>query len=229
MPEGIKKLELTPSIAILIVGVLIAGTILFVNYYAPAQGAPDEDQNSSLSVRPPSSRDHIVGSPDASIVLIEYSDLQCPFCASIHPTLKRIVAESGGEIAWAYRHFPLENIHSQARPAAVASECIAKLAGNDAFWRFVNTIFVNQGQMNSAYYTQIATGLGANTAAFKACIASGEFEATVDADYTEAVTNGGNGTPFTIVVGKNGVMAPFSGALPYAQIMAVINSVKSRQ
>ena len=229
MPEEIKKLELTPSIAILIAGVLIAGTILFVNYYAPAQGALDKDQNSSLSIRPPSSRDHIVGSPDAPIVLIEYSDLECPFCASIHPTLKRIVAESEGGVAWVYRHFPLENIHTQARPAAVASECVAKLAGNDKFWTFIDSIFTNQGQMNSAYYTQLATGLGVNQAALKTCVASGEFDSAIDADYTEAIANGGNGTPFTIIVGKDGTLVPFSGALPYAQIMAVIKGVMDRQ
>lgn len=230
MPEEMKKLELTPSIAILVVGVLIAGTILFVNYYAPAQGALDKSKNSSsLSIRPPSAKDHSIGSLDVPIVLVEYSDLQCPFCASIHPTLKRIVAESRGEITWVYRHFPLENIHPQARPAAIASECVAKLLGNEAFWTFVDTIFANQREMSSTYYTQLATGLGANPAAFKACVASGEFEAAIDADYAEAVANGGNGTPFTIVVGKNGILMPFSGALPYAQITAVIKSVKDRQ
>lgn len=227
MPEEIKKLELTPSIAILIIGVLIAGTILFVNYYAPARGAPDATD--STSIRLPSASDHIVGSLNAPIILVEYSDLECPFCASIHPTLKRIVAESEGEVAWAYRHFPLENIHSQAQPAAVASECIAKLAGNDAFWTFVDSIFTNQREMSSAYYTQLAVGLGINPTAFKVCVASGEFDSAIDADYTEAVKNGGGGTPFTIVVGRDGAMVPFSGALPYAQIMAVIQTVSNRQ
>jgi protein-disulfide isomerase len=226
VPEEIKKLELTPSAAILIVGALIAGTILFVNYYSPAQGAPNMD---TTSVRLPSTSDHIIGSPNAPIVLIEYSDLECPFCASIHPTLTRIVAESQGEVAWVYRHFPLENIHNEARPAAIASECIAKLAGNDAFWQFIDTIFINQDQMSSSYYVQIATELGASPVAFRTCLASGEFDSVVDTDYTEAVANGGNGTPFTIIVGKDGTLVPFSGALPYAQIMAVIKGVMDRQ
>src|SRR3989344_939049 len=95
----------------------------------------------TMDVRPPSAQDHIVGSPAAPIVLIEYSDFQCPFCSRVHPTLQRIVSESNGKISWVYRHFPLSSIHPQATPAANASECIAEQLGSDGFWKFAGIVF----------------------------------------------------------------------------------------
>ncbi|MCA9351575.1 DsbA family protein [Patescibacteria group bacterium] len=90
--------------------------------------------------------DHYRGSDDPQITIIEYSDLQCPFCSQVHPTLSRIVDENPN-VAWVYRHLPLSSIHPQAMPAAVASECVATNEGNDAFWEFADTVFENQDQL----------------------------------------------------------------------------------
>lgn len=100
-----------------------------------------DTQGTKLSIRPPSADDHIIGSPTAPIVLVEYSDFQCPFCKMIHPSLKQIVSESNGQIAWVYRDFPLYQIHPEAENSANAAECIAALKGNDAFWKFGDAIF----------------------------------------------------------------------------------------
>lgn len=230
MPE-FKKLDLSPSIAIILAGGLIAGAILFTSYYAPAKGtAPVEATGDpvAVSIRLPSAQDHRYGSIAASTVLVEYSDFQCPYCSLIHPTLKKIVDESQGEVAWVYRHLPLESIHSQARPAAVASECIAEQLGNDGFWAFAGKVFADQKNMSAAAYAQIAGELGANTTAFNTCVASQKYTQRIDTDSQEATQNGGNGTPFTVVV-AGGKQVPFSGALPYAQIMAVIKTIQGRQ
>jgi protein-disulfide isomerase len=98
-------------------------------------------QGEASTIKPPSASDHIIGSPTAPIVLVEYSDFQCPYCKMIHTTLKQIVSESNGQIAWAYRQFPLYQIHPQAENAANASECIYDQLGNTGFWKFANTIF----------------------------------------------------------------------------------------
>jgi protein-disulfide isomerase len=92
-------------------------------------------------VDPISEKDHVRGDRDAQIVLIEYSDFQCPFCSRFHPTAQQVVEEFNGQVMWVYRHFPLDSIHPVARKAAEASECVAELGGNDAFWNFVDTIF----------------------------------------------------------------------------------------
>ena len=87
-----KKIEITPSVSILIAGVLIAGAILFTSNKEPA--VEGDAPTAAAEVRPPSVGDHLRGSADAPIVLVEYSDFQCPYCNVIHPTLKRIVDES---------------------------------------------------------------------------------------------------------------------------------------
>ena len=88
-----------------------------------------------------SDQDHIRGNRGAKVTLIEYSDFECPFCARFHPTTLQILDEYGDDVALVYRHFPLDQIHPSARPAAIASECIAELGGEEAFWSFVDEVF----------------------------------------------------------------------------------------
>ena len=231
MPET-KKLELTPAMAILASGVLIAAAILFTNYFREpiAQGGEvvDNTQVANVNVPAPSASDHRYGASTAPIVLVEYSDFQCPYCARIYPTLKRIVDESDGKIAWVHRNFPLESIHPQARPSALAAECIADELGNEAFWSFAASVMNNQTSMSATYYAELANELGANTQTFASCVSTEKFGSKIDTESMDAQQNGGRGTPYTIIVG-NGVQVPLSGALPYDQIMAVIRAVENRQ
>lgn len=85
--------------------------------------------------------DHVNGDRDAKVLLVEYSDFQCPFCQRFHPTTKQVLEQFGKDVALVYRHFPLDQIHPYARPAAVASECVAEIGGNDAFWKFADKAF----------------------------------------------------------------------------------------
>lgn len=226
-----KKFELSPSVAILIAGVVIAAAIVFTNNSkqpaAQANAGGAAPTVSAGDIRPPSSNDHIIGSPTAPIVLVEYSDFQCPFCQMIYPTLKKIVSESNGQIAWVYREFPLSSIHPQAMPAANAAECIASQLGSAGFWRYADAVFSNQQQLSPAYSRQLAQQFGADMTKYDQCIASSQFQQVIDKDTAEAEAVGGNGTPFTVVINtKTGKAAPVSGALPYAQIMSVIKSLQ---
>lgn len=92
------------------------------------------------------SSDHYRGNTNAEITIYEYSDLQCPYCRQLHPTLKNI-SEKYDDVLWVYRHLPL-NIHPQAMPAALAAKCVAEEKGNDAFWQFADEVFENQDQLN---------------------------------------------------------------------------------
>src|SRR4051812_38388377 len=115
-----KNLEFSPSISILVAGVLIAAAILFVNLHpSPAAAVGDGSLPGNTSVPAPSASDHIIGSTTAPIVLIEYSDFQCIYCSMVYPTIKRIVDESHGQVAWVMRNLPLESLHPEARPAGL--------------------------------------------------------------------------------------------------------------
>lgn len=222
-----KKLEVSPSISIIIAGIIIAGAIIFVGKF-PAQAQPGEVAQlptAQADILAPSSDDHVIGSLTAPVVLVEYSDFQCPFCQRVHPTLKRLVAESNGQVAWVYRHFPLDMIHPEARPAALASECVAEQLGNDGFWKFADAVFEEQSNLSASTYSAIATRLGANSAQFAACVQSEKYGPKIDAQTADAEKSGGTGTPYTVVYSKD-KQVPVSGALPYEQFKAVIESVQ---
>jgi protein-disulfide isomerase len=89
---------------------------------------------------PVTSADYVKGNRNGQVFLIEYSDYECPFCTRFHPTAQKVV-DTYSEAAWVYRHFPLDQLHPNARPAAEAAECVGELGGEDAFWKFTDEIF----------------------------------------------------------------------------------------
>src|SRR3989344_453399 len=130
--------------AIVIAGALIAGAVyVSQNRSGSTELQPQAaEQTGDLEeMSPITSTDHIRGNPDAPIKIVEYSDFECPFCKRFHETMQQVSAEYGDQVAWVYRHFPLDQLHSKARKEAVASECAAELGGNDAFWKFTDRFF----------------------------------------------------------------------------------------
>ncbi|MBI2065709.1 MAG: DsbA family protein [Candidatus Zambryskibacteria bacterium] len=216
------------SVAIVIAGLLIAGAVVFSGggNTASTTTADNVGSQPSEKFRMPDETDHVRGNPDATIAIIEFSDLECPFCARIHPTLSQIV-EKNDDVKWIYRHFPLSSIHSRALSAAVASECIARLGGNDAFWEFTDEAFVNQRQLGDAWYREQAASFGIDPGAFTSCMNDKSIVADIQTDLSEATNTGGRGTPYVVVVTPSGQLMPFSGALPYAQVSAVIEQARN--
>lgn len=211
-------------IAIVVAGAFIAGGLFLASSggsssSSAAEGVPHQAVG---SFRLPSESDHVRGPSDAKVAIVEFSDFECPFCARLHPTLKRVVGERA-DVKWVYRHFPLTSIHSRAQGAAVASECIAKLGGNDSFWTFADAIFANQRNLTNSFYEQSAAVAGIDAAAFKACSTDRGVTAEVNADLNEAVQSGGRGTPFAVVVTAQGQLIPFSGALSYEQVRGLVD------
>lgn len=215
-------------IAIVIAGLLIAGAIAFGSggTAAPDSGGNHVGNQPSGDFRIPNADDHVRGNPDAPIAIVEFSDLECPFCARIHPTLERIVGEND-DVKWIFRHFPLSSIHSRALSAAVASECIARLGGNDAFWSFTDVAFADQSKLGDAWYREVATSLGIDTDAFNTCTNDRAIVADIQVDLDEAAATGGRGTPYVVIVTQQGQLIPFSGALPYEQVAGLVDQARA--
>lgn len=155
----------------------------------------------------------------AKVVMIEYSDYECPFCSRHHPTLQAMVDEFGDDVAWVYRHFPLTSIHPNATPAAVAAECAGEIGGNDAFWEMTDGLFENISNLGPATYERLAGDLGLNANEFSTCLDSGKYEAKVAEQQRSGAAAGVTGTPGTFI---NGQLVP--GAVPEAQIRQIIES-----
>ena len=159
---------------------------------------------------------HIFGDKNAPITIVEFSDYECPFCSRLHPTLEKIVSDSGGTIKWEYRHLPLPN-HKNAEAAALSAECVAQLAGNDAFWSFTQTIFQNQRSVKTDFLEEEAVQLGISIDDLRSCINDPEVGLIVQNDLDTAISFGGRGTPFSVIVYADGSTKSVVGALPPAQ------------
>lgn len=193
---------------------------------APDSGTPNgklsEDQAKKLPKV--TKADHIRGDKDAEITLIEYSDLQCPFCNQFHPTMLQAMDEYKGKIRWVYRHFPLDTIHPRARPAANAAECVSNLGGNDAFWKFVDEIFANQATaLSDSGLSAAAVKSGASSSSFNSCYKDTKFKDVVEGDYQGGLTAGVTGTPGNFIMNKKGEVWVIPGAVPYDQLKQTID------
>ena len=216
--------------AIVVAGVIVAAGLYFglAESKAGAPAAQGAEQSGNLEgMRAVTSEDHIRGNPNAPVKIVEYSDTECPFCKRFHDTMKQTMAEYGesGKVAWVYRHFPLAQLHSRAAKEAEATECAGEQGGNDAFWAYLDRLFSvtpsNDG-LDPAELPKIAQYVGLDSQKFEVCLSSGRYAAHVEADTQNANETGGNGTPWSIVVGKGGKKYPLSGAQPYEEVRRLI-------
>ena len=179
-------------LAIVIAGVLISVAVFLTNgnnnSVASNTGSAHNRNQPSGEFRMPSEDDHLRGNPDAPIKIVEFSDFECPFCSRLHPTLTRIV-EDNDDVAWVYRHFPLSS-HSNAFSAAIASECIARVGGNNAFWNFADVAFANQRQLGNRFYEEFVQEAGLDVGAFRACLNNKEIAENDKVDVELEFKNG---------------------------------------
>ena len=108
---------------------------------------------------PVSKSDHLLGSPDALMELVEYGDYQCPHCGLAHPMVKNIRKTFGKKLRFVFRHFPLSNVHEYALPAALAAEAAGK---QQRFWEMHDMIYEHQHQLNGYALLDFALELRLN-------------------------------------------------------------------
>lgn len=215
--------------AIVLAGLLIAGAVLVATYDEPNPPAKDTETTKAIdAVRPVDATDFVKGDRNAPVKIISYSDFECPFCKQFHTTMNQVMETYGkqGEVAWVFRHFPIEQLHSKAPTIALASECVAEQGGNDAFWQFADRYFdvslTNNRTDIETVIPNLVKEIGLDQSAFEACMNSRALMAQVEADYNNAVETGGRGTPWSIVIGPHGTTFPLSGAQPLAAIERII-------
>lgn len=224
--------KLSVPIAIVIAGVLISGALYYSNVKNPSnkyvKTTPTED--TSLKMKPVTDSDHLLGNPDAELIIVEYSDTECPYCKVFHNTLKRVMNEYGkdGKVAWVYRHFPIDSLHPKARKEAEATECASELGGSTKFWEYINMLYditpSNNG-LDPAELSKIAKNVGLDVKAFDTCLSSGKYAEKVESSYQDAIAAGGRGTPNSIILSKDGTKTPLEGALPYENLKTILDAM----
>jgi protein-disulfide isomerase len=168
----------------------------------------------------------VLGNKDAKVKLIEFSDLQCPFCKSFldntFPQIKKEYIDTG-KVAFYFRHYPLTQIHPNANKAGVAAECANE---QDKFWTYHDNIFAKQSEWSNldnasavSKFKSYAIELGLNASQFNSCLDSDKYQANVDQDLSDGTKAGVTGTPTTFV---NGV--PLVGAQPFDAFKTAIDA-----
>lgn len=179
-----------------------------------------------IQIEPIGEGDWVKGKRDAKISVIEFSDLECPFCKQFHPSLEKLVAEYPNDVKWAYRHFDI-GIHSKMPKEAEAAECVGELGGNDKFWEYVGQIFevspTNNG-LDPAELPKIAKAIGINEGKFTDCLDSGKYADKIKDQTRQAQAALGQGTPYAVILAGDEKI-PVGGAVPYEQLKSFVDSV----
>lgn len=156
------------------------------------------------------------GSPESKILLVEFSDFQCPYCAQAHKTLKQFMAKHKNEVTLVYKHFPLTRIHPQAMPAATAAWAAQQ---QDKFWDYQDALFTHQKQLGEPLYSDIAKNLNLDLEKFKRDRLLAD--AAIGQDIQLAAELGVSGTPFFVMNGQT-----LSGALQLSDMENALTRIK---
>ncbi len=164
--------------------------------------------------------DPAIGPSDAPVVIIEFSDYQCPFCRKFRlETLDKILETYRGKVRFVYRDFPLENIHVYALKAAEAADCAGE---QGKYFEYHDVLFEKQddwAQRGEVAFVEYAKQIGLDVESFKVCLASGRYEEEVRKDLQDGLRAGVTGTPAFFI---NGI--PLKGAQPFEAFKAIIDS-----
>lgn len=210
------------------VAILIAGIVLAVAIYIVRSAEPVTPLEFVGSIRPVSTDDHVIGNPDAPVVIVLYSDIDCAYCKDFQATLTQLMSDyaEGGHVALVYRHFPVINIHQYAAEHAEAAECVAELGGGSSFFRFIDILQQTAPGNNEFHpdgYPSVVESLGLSPTAFDECQKSNRFVERVTLDFENAVDAGGEAAPYSVILVQGSASIPITGALPYETMKKVID------
>ena len=152
-----------------------------------------------LSKLPVKEHDHIQGPIDAPCALVEYGDYQCPYCGDAHEIVKEVQERLGDKLCFAFRNFPLVDIHEHAEHAAEAAE---SAAAQGRFWEMHALLFENQNALDDDDLAGYAAELGLDPKRIMAEVESGAHAARIKKDLISGEQNEVNGTPTFFVNGK---------------------------
>jgi protein-disulfide isomerase len=229
-----SKTSVAVPIAIVAGFAMIAIAIFFTGnrVAAPTNPIPVTSDGTEFiqgTPRPVDETDYIRGNPNAPILMIEYSDYDCPFCKQYHSSMKQIMDEYGvtGRLAWVYRQFPLVQLHPNAPLLSEAALCVGDIGGNDAFWNFSDLIFEERAIdefTNVTLLPEYAEEVGVSRSEFQSCLDSGRMEAAVTASLEDGFNVGARGTPYTILIVGN-QQAVINGAQSYDTIKSIVDNL----
>jgi protein-disulfide isomerase len=147
---------------------------------------------------PVSERDHVLGPATAPVTLVEYGDYECPFCGAAHKSVEQVLQVMGNDLRFAFRHFPLSQIHPHAYQAAEAAEAAG---AQGRFWELHDLMFENQDRLGLRDLIGYAGALGLDLERFVTDLRGHAHAGRLREDFLSGVRSGVNGTPTFFVNG----------------------------
>jgi protein-disulfide isomerase len=151
----------------------------------------------TVPVRP--ERDHIKGTVNAPLTLVEYGDYECPYCGAAYPVVKQIQQNLGDQVCFVFRNFPLTQAHPHAQHAAEAAEAAG---AQGQFWEMHDMLFEHQEALDDLHLIQYATNLKLDVTLFELELATHVYAGRVREDFMSGVRSGVNGTPTFFINGR---------------------------
>jgi protein-disulfide isomerase len=148
---------------------------------------------------PVTQHDHVIGPENAEVTLVEYGDYECPHCGLAHPVVKLLRARFSRQLRFAFRHFPLSQVHPNAEPAAESAEYAGAYG---QFWEMHDGIYENQDRLGLPLLFALAGALGLSESGLRNALVTGNFKPKVRSDFLGGVRSGVNGTPAFFINGE---------------------------
>ncbi|MEN9880998.1 MAG: hypothetical protein RLZZ308_181 [Candidatus Parcubacteria bacterium] len=213
--------------------IIIAALLLSMSHIAYGFIVQNGQSSQSLQIfaGAPISDDLLTGKTKSDIIVVEYSDTECPFCAQLQPTIKKIQEEYASKVAFAYRYFPLTQIHPNAFDEAKAIHCVGKLSGAEKRRAYINTLFDTKLSrqnmtLQKGEKERFAKETGVDEASFTSCMSDTSTDTAVTNSMQDGINAGVQGTPATFVLKRDGstyeVIGMIDGARPYEYFKAVL-------
>jgi protein-disulfide isomerase len=161
-------------------------------------------------------RDHVLGPAAAPVTIVEYGDYECPYCAAVHPVVTLVLRRFGSSVRFAFRHFPLSQIHPYAQSAAESAEYCG---AHGRFWEMHGAIFENQNQLGLPLLFEIASALGLSEEELREALLKRTYEEKVKADFLGGVRSGVNGTPTFFINERR-----HNGSHSYADLVSAVEA-----
>jgi protein-disulfide isomerase len=165
--------------------------------------------------------DHIRGSLDAPVTLVEYGDYQCPFCGAAHPQVEAVRTAMGEDLAFVFRHFPLVEVHPFAEPAAEAAEAAG---AQGRFWQMHDQLFTHQRALQPDYLLLYATTIGLDVDRFATELANRLYAPRVIEHLQSGVASGVQGTPTFFINGMH-----YAGSYEAPALLSAVQAAASQR
>jgi protein-disulfide isomerase len=228
-------LHFTTPVAIIVAAIILAAS--HVGYgYILSNNTPTTP-TTAFKGRAIDATDLMTGNTKSKVILVEYSDSQCPFCARLYPTMQQIEEAYNSKIGYVYRYFPLTQIHPDAFEEARSIYCVGKNLGAVKRKEYIDALFSYKLEKQNANLPKgqkeiIAKSIGVNEGEFATCMQSQESSDVVNASIQDGITAGVQGTPasYVLIKTKKGyeTVSFIDGARPFEYFKAIIDDALSR-